>query len=131
MYAKVGIPRRSASNRRKRDSTKETSTLADLKRLMTDPNLRCQVAHAMVAALQPFPDSICISDITTDMAGVMFSTAAELAPRSKRTRGAQGTRSRIGGGGRGCNKFVPVLEVNSTKIASTGDMFDQPPGQMR
>ena len=33
-------------------------------------------------------------------------------------------------GGRGCNKFVPVLVGNGTKIASTGDIFDQPPGQM-
>ena len=34
------------------------------------------------------------------------------------------------GGGRGCNKFVPVLVGNGTKMASTGDIFDQPPGQM-
>ena len=35
------------------------------------------------------------------------------------------------GGGRGCNNFVPVLRGNGTKIASTGNIFDQPPGQMR
>ena len=40
------------------------------------------------------------------------------------------TRSTIGGG-RGCNKFVPVLGGNGTKIASAGDMFEQSPGQMR
>ena len=34
-------------------------------------------------------------------------------------------------GGRGCNIFVPVLRGNGTKIAPTGDRFDQPPGQMR
>ena len=34
-------------------------------------------------------------------------------------------------GGRGCNIFVPVLRGNGTKIVSTGDRFDQPPGQMR
>ena len=34
-------------------------------------------------------------------------------------------------GGRGCNIFVPVLGGNGTKIAPTGDRFDQPPGQMR
>ena len=34
-------------------------------------------------------------------------------------------------GGRDCNKFVPVLGGNGTKTAPTGDMFDQPPGQMR
>ena len=41
------------------------------------------------------------------------------------------TRSTIGGGGRGCNKFVPVLGGNGTKIATTGDIFDQLPDQMR
>ena len=90
VYAKFRIPRRSAPNRRKRDSTKETPKTDDLRRLMADPNLRCQVANAMVAALPPIPDGTCISDIATDMAGVMLSTVAELAPRSKRPRGAQG-----------------------------------------
>ena len=78
VYAKVRIPRRSASNQRKKDSTKETPKLADLRRLMTDPNLRCQVASVMVDALPPIHDGTCISDITTDMADVMLSTAAEL-----------------------------------------------------
>ena len=89
MYAKVRIPRRSARNRRKRDSTKETLKLADLRWLMTDPNLRCQVANAIVDALPPIPDGTCIGDIATDMADVMLFTAAELVPRSKRPRGAQ------------------------------------------
>ena len=57
---------------------------------MADPNLRCQVANAVVAALSPIPDGTCISDIATDMADVMLSTAAELAPPFKRPRGAQG-----------------------------------------
>ena len=56
VYAKVRIPRRSAPNRRKRDSTKEILKLADLRRLMTGPNIRCQVAIAMVDALPPIPD---------------------------------------------------------------------------
>ena len=90
VYTKVRIPRMSAPNRRKRDSTKETPKLADLRRLMTDPNLRCQAANAMVDAQPPFPDGTCISDIATDMADVMLSTAAELVPRSKRPRGARG-----------------------------------------
>ena len=34
------------------------------------------------------------------------------------------------GGGRGCNKFVPVLGGDGTKIVPTGDIFDQPPGGM-
>ena len=90
VYAKVRIPRRSAPNRRKRDITKETPKLADLRRLMTDPNLRCQVANAMADALPPIPDDTTISDIATDMADVMLSTAAEVVPRSKHPRGAQG-----------------------------------------
>ena len=57
---------------------------------MTHPNLRWQIANAMVGALPPIPDGTCISEIATDMADVMLSTAAELAPRSKRSRGAQG-----------------------------------------
>ena len=44
----------------------------------------------MVAALPPIPDGTCISNIAIDMANAMLSTAAELAPRSKRPRGAQG-----------------------------------------
>ena len=35
------------------------------------------------------------------------------------------------GRGRGCNKFVPVLGGNGTKIVPTGDIFDQASGQMR
>ena len=34
-------------------------------------------------------------------------------------------------GGRGCRKFVPVLGENGTKIAPLGDIFEQPPGEMR
>ena len=90
VYAKVRIPHKSAPNRRKRDSTKETLRTVDLRRFMADPNLRCQVANAMVATLPPISDGTCSSDIATDMADVMFSTAAELVPRSKRPRGAQG-----------------------------------------
>ena len=33
-------------------------------------------------------------------------------------------------GERGCNKYVPVLGGDGTKIAPTGDIFDQPPGGM-
>ena len=96
VYAKSRIPGRSVPNRRKRDSTKETLKLADLTRLMTDPNLRCQVANATVDALPPIPDGTCISDIATDTADVMLSTAAKLVPRSKRPRGAQGWCARPG-----------------------------------
>ena len=44
----------------------------------------------MVDALPPIADGTCISDIATDMADVMLSTAVELVPRSKRPRGVQG-----------------------------------------
>ena len=90
MYAKVRISRTSAPNRRKRNSSKGTPKLADLRRLMTDPNLRCQAANAMVDALLPIPDGTCFGDIATNMADVTLSTAGELVPRSKRPRGAQG-----------------------------------------
>ena len=63
---------------------------------MADPNLRCQVANAMVDALPPIPDGTCISDIAIDMADVMLSTAAEMVPRSKRPRGAQGWCAGLG-----------------------------------
>ena len=34
------------------------------------------------------------------------------------------------GGGRGCTYFVPVLGGDGTKVASIGDISDQPPGGM-
>ena len=89
VYAKARIPRRSTPNRRKRDSTKETPKLADLRRLMADPNLRCQDANAMVDALPPIPDGTCINNTATGMVDVMLSTAAEPVPPSKRPNGAQ------------------------------------------
>ena len=57
---------------------------------MADPNHRCQVANAMIAALLLIPDGTCISVIATDMAGDVLSKAAKLVSRSKRQRGAQG-----------------------------------------
>ena len=90
MYAKVSIPRRSAPNRRKRDSAKETPKLVDLRRLRAVSNLGCQVVNTTVDALPPISDGTGLSDIATDMADVVISTAAELVPRSKRPRGAQG-----------------------------------------
>ena len=44
----------------------------------------------MVATLPPISDGMCISGIATNMADVMFSTAADLASSSKPPRGAQG-----------------------------------------
>ena len=51
VYATVHIPRRSAPNRRSRESTKATRKKVDLQRLMADPDLRRQVASTMSAAL--------------------------------------------------------------------------------
>jgi hypothetical protein len=91
VYAKVRIPLRSAPNRSKRDSTKKTPKMADLRWLMTDPNLLLfRVWNAMVDAQPPFPDGTCISDIATDRADVMLFTAAKLDPCVKRPREAQG-----------------------------------------
>ena len=70
------------------DRAKETPKLANLRRLVNDPNLRFHVANAMVDALPPIPDGTFISDIATDMADVMLSITADLVPRSKRPRGA-------------------------------------------
>ena len=90
VYATVRIPGRSAPNRRMRESTKAAPSTADLQRLMTDPDLRRQVASATSEALPPIPNGTCIIVIAADMADVMLSIAAELAPRSKRPRGPQG-----------------------------------------
>ena len=89
MYANVRTPRRSAPNRRKRDITKKASKLADLRRLMTDPNLRCHVANAMIGALPSIPYGTYISDIATNVVDVMISTATSLVPRSRRPRKGQ------------------------------------------
>ena len=43
----------------------------------------------MIAALLPNPDGTCTSDIATDMADVVLSTAAKLAWRSKHPRGSK------------------------------------------
>ena len=67
-----------------------TPKTADLQRLMADPNLRRHVANATSAALPPIPNGTCIGDIAADMADVMLSIAAGLAPRPKRPRGPQG-----------------------------------------
>ena len=63
---------------------------------MADPNFRFHVANAIIVAPPPTPDSIYINNIATDMADVMLSTAANLAPFSKRPRGAQGWCAELG-----------------------------------
>ena len=85
MYAKVRIQHRSTSNRRKRDIIKKTPKTVDRRQMMTDPDLRRQVAKAIVAVLPPIPDDTWISDIAIDMADVMLSTAAEQESHSTRS----------------------------------------------
>ena len=55
VYGKIRIPHRSERNQRKRESIKQTLKTTDLRRLMADPNFRCQVANAVAAALPPIP----------------------------------------------------------------------------
>ena len=58
--------------------------------------------------------------------------AQEPATADRVDRSPFKTSSTIGGGGgRECNIFVPILGGNGTKVAPTGDIFDQPLGQMR
>ena len=95
------MPHRSATNRRKMDSIKETPKTADLRRLMAVPNLRCQVRNAVVAAMPPIPNGTCIGNIVTDMAHVLLSTAVELecalsAPAENRV-GARGQKWKLRG----------------------------------
>ena len=45
--------------------------------------------------------------------------------------GMMGVESFNDWGSRGCRKFVPVMGGDDTKIAPPGDIFDQPPGEMR
>ena len=53
----------------------------------------------------------------------------DFAEEQRNERRWVSTRSTIEGG-RGCNKFVPVLRGNGTKIAPIGNIFDQPLGGM-
>ena len=64
---------------------------------MANPNLRRHVANATSAALPPIPNDTCIGYIAADIADIMLSIAAELAPLSKRPRGAQGWCADPGG----------------------------------
>ena len=58
---------------------------------MADPNLRCQVANAIVDVLRPIPVVLALVTLPpTAMADIILSTTDELAPRSKHPRGAQG-----------------------------------------
>ena len=60
-----------------------------------------------------------------------MSSSAERALGWKAAAPAPSDKFNDWGGGGGCNIFVPVLGGKGTKIAPIGNMFDQPPGQMR
>ena len=66
----------------------------------------------------------------TDCAAVLFDCAAVLFECVSSFQSGDITPGPFDdwGGGRGCNKFVPVLGGDGTKIVPTGDTFDQPPG---
>ena len=69
VYAKVRIRRRSAANRRRRESAKENTKTTYLRRLMTDPNLRGLVINGIIAALPSIHHgTYIISEIANDMA---------------------------------------------------------------
>ena len=61
----------------------------------------------------------------------MYTAICAVSPNgvNSRVRVRSETRSTIERG-RGCNKIVPVLRGNGTKIAPTGDICVQPPGEV-
>ena len=71
----------------------------------------------MAVILPPVLNDTCISDIATDMTDVMRSTAAELAPRSKRPRAAQGR----------CEGPGVEAEMNEDKEKRRRDIYAQNP----
>ena len=90
---------------------------------MTDPQLRQEVATAVERNLSANPpgDSS-VDGVEAAFAAVTMRTAESVIPPQERGRPADPFND--WGGGRGCNKFVPVLGGNGTKTAPTGDVFD-------
>ena len=64
-----------------------------------------------------------------DQGGVRLATRKSINRTEADYRSSSATRSTIGEG-RGCNNFAPVLGGDATKLAPTGDKFDQPPSRM-
>ena len=71
------------------------------------------------------------------MYGLVVHQIRELCKESREylISGQVGFARRIGEsfndwGERGYKKYVPVLGGDGTKIATLGDLFDQPPGEM-
>ena len=61
--------------------------------------------------------------------GCEIEVAREVPVMVSRGEKGSATRSTIEGR-RGCNNFVPVLGGDGTKTSPTGDIFDQPPGEI-
>ena len=94
--------------------------------------VECAVSAAAADDAAPADDS---RAPTAPLAGAAEGTvslvagAAVNAAASSAGAGAL-IRSTIGGGGRGCNKFLPVLGGDGTKIAPPRDLFYQALGEM-
>ena len=68
-----------------------------------------------------------LADLQHEARQPRLTTEADVEPDIKtRKRPVK----RLGGGGRGCNKFVPVLGGDGTKTTAIGDIFGQSPGGM-
>ena len=109
--------RRSGGDENRRGEWREGRVLLPERRSGGDENRRGKWREGRV--LLPWRRRVCI---LPQLRGVWLQGPKDL-------RGGQ-TSSTIEGG-RGCNIFVPVFGGKGTKIAPTGNIFDQPPGQMR
>ena len=79
-----------------------------------------------------FSDCLCFGDIRWGHLGCIPGPTLE-SPRLyiSTHSGHDGFMSRSTiGGGRGCNKFVPVLGGDGTRMAPPGDLYDQSPREM-
>ena len=74
-------------NWRIRKNDKKTGRTTDLRRLIADTNLRCEVANAISAAITQIPDGTLISDIVTDTPDFRVSILVKLTPHFKPPRG--------------------------------------------
>ena len=89
--------------------------------------LRCHGSRVRLSprAMVPFPIMM-----NSDLVNPRWWTWTELLNNGSIDRTGSSDKFNDWGGGGGII-FVPVLGGNNTKIAPTGDIFDQPPGQMR
>ena len=76
------------------------------------------------------PPLSCCTFINITLFLAMYGRQYRPNVRMQQAIGPTMSRSTIGRGGRGCKKLVPVLRGDGTKIASSGDLFDQLPSEM-